>query len=103
MGGSAYRAAPGLAVLEQAGRVILVGPHGGRHRVAAGDRSILVCVDGSRAAEQILPLARAWAEDQAMPLRFVRVVPPATPYPIDPSGGRRPAVDLPLRSRQHLW
>jgi nucleotide-binding universal stress UspA family protein len=34
----------------------------------------------------VLPLAQAWAKDQAMGLRFVRVVPPATPYPIDTSG-----------------
>ena len=70
----------GLAVVEAAGRAILVGPHAGAPH--SGDhRSLLVCVDGSRAAEQVLPLARAWAEDQAMDLRFVRVVPPATPYP----------------------
>ena len=75
-----------LAVVEAAGRAILVGPHAGAPHT--GDhRSLLVCVDGSRAAEQVLPLARAWAEDQGMGLRFVRVVAPATPYPIDPGDG----------------
>ena len=83
--GQTVEGSTGLAVVQAAGRAILVGPHAGAPH--SGDhRSLLVCVDGSRAAEQVLPLARAWAEDQAMDLRFVRVVSPATPYPIEPSG-----------------
>jgi len=83
--GQSVKGSTGQAVVQAAGRAILVGPHVGASR--NGDqRSLLVCVDGSRAAEQVLPLARAWAKDQAMDLRFVRVVPPATPYPIEPSG-----------------
>jgi nucleotide-binding universal stress UspA family protein len=82
--GQSLEGSTGLAVVEAAGRAILVGPHAGAPH--SGDhRSLLVCVDGSRAAEQVLPLARAWAEDQALDLRFVRVVPPATPYPMEPS------------------
>jgi nucleotide-binding universal stress UspA family protein len=74
-----------MAVVETAGRVILVGPHAQAPR-SGEHRSLLVCVDGSRAAEQVLPLARAWAKDQALDLRFVQVVAPATPYPVEPSG-----------------
>ena len=83
--GQSLEGSTGLAVVELAGRAILVGPQAGIPG-AGNHRSLLVCVDGSRVSEQVLPLARAWAQDQAMGLRFVRVVPPATPYPIEPSG-----------------
>jgi nucleotide-binding universal stress UspA family protein len=81
--GQSLAGSTGLAVLEAAGRAIFVGPHvgasgGGEHR------SVLVCVDGSRTSEQVLPVAQAWAQDQRAGLRFVRVVSPGTPYPIDP-------------------
>ena len=84
--GQSLAGSTAMSVLEATGRVLLVGPQVGEWR--SGDRrSILVCVDGSRAAEQVLPLARAWAEDQHMDLRFVRVVPPGAPYPLEPSDG----------------
>jgi nucleotide-binding universal stress UspA family protein len=84
--GQSWCGSTGLAVVQATGRAILVGPHA-RAPHSGDHRSLLVCVDGSRAAEQVLPLAEAWAEDQALDLRFVRVVPPATPYPIEPARG----------------
>ena len=84
--GQSLLGSSGMAVLEAAGQVILVGPNV-RSLDCSEHRSVLVCVDGSLGSEQVLPLAREWAEHLGMRLRFVEVVEPGTPYPMEPSKG----------------
>lgn len=60
------------AVLRQHERpVLLVGPNGGED---ASIERVMACVDGSRLAETILPVAERWSRDLEAPLDIVQVV-----------------------------
>lgn len=66
------------------GPVLLVGPSADIGAVPLDGR-VLVCLDGSALAEQVLPLARRWAEAFGMGLELVQVVAPGA------GGGHSPA------------
>lgn len=66
----------GGVIRRHGGPVLLVGPNADVGTVPFDGR-VLVCLDGSTLSEQILPLARRWAEEFGMGIDLVQVLDPA--------------------------
>jgi nucleotide-binding universal stress UspA family protein len=79
--------------------IVLVGPEAGAP--AAELRRIVVCLDGSRHAESVLPVAETWARQLGLRLDLIEVIDPA-PSPVLGDYVRRVADRLDVETRAEV-
>jgi nucleotide-binding universal stress UspA family protein len=90
----------GEVLREMTRPVLLVGPHA---ETPPSLDTVLVCLDGSDAAEEALPAAEAWALAVGATLWLVCVAPPtATTAPAEANDLRRVVRDIEARSDLHV-